>query len=75
MLADDPTRRGSRSRDDLGSDIRSFHVQRAVRRGAAAVHVLFYLIEHQHPDGSAEILILRVLHERMDPARHLDRDA
>jgi plasmid stabilization system protein ParE len=46
-------------------------VQRAVRRRGTAAHVLFYLVERQHADSNADILILRVLHERMDPTRHI----
>jgi toxin ParE1/3/4 len=75
MLTQDPTRPGSRSRDDLGEGVRSYHIQRAVQRRGAAAHVLYYVVEPQQPDGGADILILRVLHERMDPVRHLAEDA
>jgi toxin ParE1/3/4 len=75
MLADDPARPGSRSRDDLAPGVRSFPVERAARRRGAATHVLFYIVERHDPDGGADILVLRVLHERMDPTRHLDPDS
>lgn len=53
---------------ELGSGIRSFHLRHA--RGkhgvAAPVHVLYYAASET---GAVEIV--RVLHERMEPLRHL----
>jgi toxin ParE1/3/4 len=69
--AEAPERPGSRPRDELEPGIRSFHIERAAPRRGAAAHVLFYRVEQQYTDGTADILILRVLHERMDPTRHL----
>jgi toxin ParE1/3/4 len=69
-----PERPGSRARDDLAPGVRSFHVERAARRQGAAAHVLFYIVEHKQADGGADVIILRVLHDRMDPARHIDLD-
>lgn len=74
LVAEAPERPGSRKRDDLAPGVRSFHVELAGRRRGAAAHVLYYLVRQRHADGSADILILRVLHERMDPARHIDQD-
>ena len=71
LVAEAPERPGSRDRDDLTPRIRSFHVELAGQRRGAAAHVLFYLIEQRHADEGADVLILRVLHERMDPSRHL----
>lgn len=70
LVAEAPERPGSRPRNELGPGIRSFHIELAGQRRGAAAHVLFYCIEQGHADGSADILVLRVLHERMDPARH-----
>lgn len=58
-------------RPDLRSGIRSFHVRHA-RRSAAAqvrrpVHVLYYRVAKE-----GVIEIVRVLHERMEPSRHLE---
>jgi toxin ParE1/3/4 len=75
LVAEAPERPGSRKRDDLASGIRAFHVELAGRHQGAAAHVLFYLVEQQHPDRDADILILRVLHERMDPTRHIVDEA
>ena len=62
----------TRTRPDLRSRIRSFHVRHAGRSDAAARvarpgHVLYYRVAK---DGAIEIV--RVLHERMEPSRHLD---
>ena len=59
-------------RPDLRSGIRSFHVRYARRSAEGAkvrrpVHVLYYRVAEQ-----GVIEIVRVLHERMDPSRHLD---
>jgi toxin ParE1/3/4 len=73
MAAEQPDRPGSRPRDELATGLRSLHVETAARRRGAAVHVVYYLgglLE----DGSHGIIVVRVLHERMEPLRHLTRD-
>lgn len=72
LAADQPDLPGSRSRKDLAAGMRSLHVEVSARRRGAAVHVVYYLRE-QPEDGSDGIAIIRVLHERMDPRRHLTR--
>jgi len=59
-------------RPDLRSGIRSFHVRyaRHSAKGGTVrkpVHVLYYRVAEE-----GVIEIVRVLHERMDPSRHLD---
>jgi toxin ParE1/3/4 len=62
----------TRKRPDLRYGIRSFHIRHA-RRSAGAdkvgrpVDILYY----RAAEGGV-IEIIRVLHERMDPGRHLD---
>lgn len=73
IVAEDPDRPASRSRDDIGPGVRSFHVELAVRRRGAAAHVLFYR-RTRLLSGDSEVLILRILHERMDPSRHMIRN-
>ena len=68
----EPDRPLTRKRPDLRSGIRSFHVRYARRSGEGAqvrrpVHVLYYRVAQ---DGVIEIV--RVLHERIEPSRHLD---
>jgi toxin ParE1/3/4 len=62
----------SRKRPDLRFGIRSLHVRHARRSAATAkvrrpVHVLYYRVAQE-----GVIEIVRVLHEKMDPSRHLD---
>jgi toxin ParE1/3/4 len=74
QVADNPTDRASRDRADLWSGVRSFHicytrVDRPAARVKGPVHILYYRVIHQ---GMIEII--RVLHERMEPKRHLGAD-
>lgn len=66
-IAESATGPATRARDELGKGLRSMHVRQA--RGAAAVrdpvHVIFFRVHGEC------IEIVRVLHERMDPARHV----
>jgi toxin ParE1/3/4 len=72
QVASEPEGALSRKRPELGSRLRSFHIRYARSTPVAAkvrrpVHVLYYRLAR---DGVIEIV--RVLHERMDPSRHLD---
>lgn len=74
-VAAQPDAAMTRDRADLFRGVRSFHL-RHVRIGSGEarvrqpVHVLFYRVARP---GLVEIL--RVLHERMEPRRHLAADA
>jgi toxin ParE1/3/4 len=70
MIGDNPERVGSRKRDDLLDGLRSFHVELAAGRLGAASHVLYYLRD----DGGDGVIILRVLHRRMDSVMHIGTD-
>jgi toxin ParE1/3/4 len=72
MISEDPERAGSRARDDLARGLRSFHVELAARRRGAASHVLFYL-RGRLGDGAEGIIVVRVLHEAMEPVLHMSR--
>jgi toxin ParE1/3/4 len=72
MVAENPERPGSRQREELASGVRSFHVELAARRRGAASHVLYHIREHLD-DGREGVVIARVLHDRMEPLRHLTR--
>ena len=71
-VADQPEGPLTKKRPELRSGIRSFHV-RYTRRSAEdatvrrPVHVLYYRLAQE-----GVIEIVRVLHERMEPSRHLD---
>jgi len=72
QVADEPEGPLTRKRRDLRSGVRSLHVRYARRSAEAAmvrrpVHVLYYRVAQE-----GVIEIVRVLHERMEPSRHLD---
>ena len=72
QVADQPEGPLTKKRPELRSGLRSFHV-RYTRRSAEdatvrrPVHVLYYRVAQE-----GVIEIIRVLHERMEPSRHLD---
>jgi toxin ParE1/3/4 len=72
QVADEPEGAATRDRSALRSGTRSLHL-RHVRAASPEgkvknpVHVLCY--RSKHPEL---IEIIRVLHERMDPSRHID---
>jgi toxin ParE1/3/4 len=72
QVAAEPDGPLSKKRPDVRSGIRSFHVRYARRSTDTAqvtrpVHVLYYRVGQE-----GVIEIVRVLHERMNPSRHLD---
>jgi toxin ParE1/3/4 len=73
-VAADPDGPTTRDRTELCRGIRSFHL-RNVRIGHVEakvrkpVHVLFYRVV-----GPGVVEIVRILHERMDPSRHIGAD-
>lgn len=71
QVAANPEGPATRNRPDLLPGIRSFHLRNARREGRAApvkrpVHVIYY--RAVQPDI---VEIVRILHERMDPALHV----
>ncbi|MBP2233064.1 toxin ParE1/3/4 [Azospirillum agricola] len=70
MVADRPERPGSRPRDELAEGVRSFHVELAAGRRGAASHTLYYVPGSSIGLADA-VLILRVLHDAMEPGLHL----
>ena len=71
MIADQPDRPAVRKRPEIGSDVRSFHLALAAGRQSAASHLVYFV--KRETDRGAEVIALRVLHERMEPRRHLLR--
>jgi toxin ParE1/3/4 len=72
QVAAEPDGPLTKKRPDLRAGIRSFHVRYATRSPEGAkvrrpVHVLYYRVAQE-----GVIEIVRLLHERMDPSRHLD---
>ncbi len=69
-IAATPLRAGSKTRPELGTNHRSWHVQLTGKRQGSASHIIFYYC--LNPDPATDIVILRILHERMDPQLHMD---
>ena len=70
-VAADPEGRSTADRSELAPDIRSFHVRHSRDESrevpvANPVHVIFYRVAQP---GVVEIV--RVLHDRMEPGRHI----
>lgn len=65
-------RPGSKDQGNLVPGMRSFPVALAAGRRGASPHVLFH-VPDDPPGGS--ILVVRVLHQAMDPRAHLPEDA
>jgi toxin ParE1/3/4 len=72
MVAENPTRPSSLDRSDIRPDVRSLHLELAARRRGGAAHKL-YFTTMTGADEVPEVVVLRVLHERMEPKRPLLR--
>lgn len=72
LIAASPTPAGSIDRSDIAAGVRSFHRELTARRRHAAVHCLYYRIG-ELTDGSIGAIVLRVLHDRMEPRRRVVR--
>lgn len=70
MVAAEPMRPSSMERAEMGKGVRSFHLELAAKRRHGASHILYFL-ETSGPHGERELVILRVLHESMEPKRRL----
>ena len=72
MVGDDPERAGSIDRSSVVADVRLFHLELAAGRRGAAAHCLFYT-RGRMSNGEAGVIVLRVLHEAMEPRYKLLR--
>ncbi|MBM3599098.1 MAG: type II toxin-antitoxin system RelE/ParE family toxin [Alphaproteobacteria bacterium] len=70
LLAEGPEQSGAARRDDIGQEIRVFHVARRRRRGRH-----FILFRTGRDRQGPVIDVLRILHDAMDLRRHVSRDA
>ena len=50
--------------------MRSLHLAQVARRRRAARHELYYRVQNGR-DGTPELVIMRVLHDAMEPARRV----
>lgn len=67
LVASDPDLVSSRPRPLLGKGVRSLHLDVASGRIGSGSHIVFYAAVGRRSD-TTQIAILRILHERMDPA-------
>jgi toxin ParE1/3/4 len=70
LISDEPDRPTSKERSDVGPGIRSFHLQFAARRSGGASHVIYYRIG-RHDRRANELVVLRILADRMEPRRRV----
>ncbi|MDN5927204.1 MAG: hypothetical protein L0I29_09030, partial [Hyphomicrobiales bacterium] len=68
LVSDDPARPTSLERSELAPGVRLLHLEISSGRRGGAAHCLYYM-EGRLSDGSTGVIVLRVLHERMEP-RH-----
>lgn len=68
MADADPARASSTARPELGPDVRTLHVELASGRRGSASHLLYYM-QMAEPGGASRVVVLRVLHEGMEPRR------
>lgn len=72
MVADSPDRQSSLERSELVPGVRLLHLELAAGRRGAAAHCLYYMTG-KLSDGSTGTIILRVLHEHMEPRYRIVR--
>ena len=72
MIAAEPRGASSWDRGNVLPGLRAFHLERAAGRCGAAAHTLYYAVEPLS-DGSLQVVILRLLHESMEPNLHIAR--
>ncbi len=72
MVAENPSRPSSMQRSDIREGVKSFHLELVTRRRHSASHLLYFK-EMKASDGVSEVVVIGVLHERMEPKRRLSR--
>jgi toxin ParE1/3/4 len=69
-IAEQPLRPSSHAHDEVSTGLRSFRVALAGPRLSMASHSLWYL---EPAPGADTVFVVRILHKRMDPERHLSQ--
>ena len=70
LIVENPSRPVCRRHDDLALGVKSMHLEHVQAKRGSASHLLFF-IEQKSADGTDEIVVLGLLHERMIPRRQL----
>lgn len=72
-IRDDPDRPASQERPELGAQVRSYRIELSKERSGTGIksprHVVFYTLQFED-----EVFVLRILHDRMKPDRHLPKN-
>ena len=66
MVAEEPARGRSWDRGGVVPGLLAFHLEHVSGKSGAAAHVLYYAIERL-ANGAQRVVILRLLHEGMEP--------
>lgn len=69
LIEEAPERPGSRARNNVRMGLRSMNMSALSERRHGASHVVYYRTEYG--DGAPRVIVIRILHERMDPDLHL----
>lgn len=72
LVAEDPDRSGSLDRAELARGVRLLHLEVASARRGGAAHCLYYM-KGRLSDDTTGVIIVRVLHERMEPRHRVIR--
>jgi toxin ParE1/3/4 len=72
MVAEKPHRPGSLDRSEIAPGVRLLHLEIAAGRRGGAAHCLYYM-EGRLADGTIGTIVLRVLHEHMEPRHRVIR--
>ena len=81
-LAANPVRLGTRQRDDIAPNILTYHLSTSRKRTVSSTqvakprHLILFRVSNQAAisSGSAEVQILRFLHDSMDFVQHVPKD-
>lgn len=72
LVAENPARPASLDRSEIAEGVRLMHLEIAAGRRGAAAHCLYYR-QGRLSGGSNGVIILRVLHESMEPRHRIVR--
>jgi toxin ParE1/3/4 len=69
-VADDPSHPSTSACNDIGAGVRPYHLELVAGRRGAASHLLYYMLGSLD-DNRTGVIILRVLHEHMEPKQRV----
>lgn len=69
-IEENPERPSSRRHPELGPRVRSYRIELSKDRSGTGIktarHIVFYTLQHEDL-----VLVVRILHDQMDPLKHL----